>query len=58
MDFCEFIHIKKKVLRYILTWYIEGYSIEEIYLKLSILKYNLSENDINEILDFLIECNF
>ena len=58
MDFSNVVFTKRKVLRLILSSYLDGFSSEEIMLRLNFQKIDLTIKEINEILDYLIDCNY
>jgi hypothetical protein len=58
MEFCEFFFTKKKILRFILSSYLDGFSLEEIMWRLDTQKIHMSMDEIDKILDHLINCNY
>lgn len=58
IDYPDFSFTKPDLLKIIFCDYLEGYSLEEIYWRLSFSKYRLSIEDIDELLDYIIQSNY
>ena len=58
IDYIEFTFTKPTLLRRILSDYLEGYTLEEIHWRLSLSRFRVSIEDIDELLDYIIQSNY